>query len=139
MTLARTLDVAAERTPDTAAIVDGDRRLTYRGWAARVHRVAHALARLGVAHGDHVVMSLKNREEHATAYWACQMLGAIATPLNWRYAPGELEYCVRDAEGVAVVFEAASSESAMTARARLSRASTWIAVGDDAPAGTVAF
>ncbi|MBI1736898.1 MAG: AMP-binding protein [Candidatus Rokubacteria bacterium] len=139
MALARTLDVAAERTPDAVAIVDGDRRLTYRAWVARVHRVAHALAALGIARGDHVVLSLKNREEHATAYWACQMIGAIATPLNWRYAPGELEYCVADAEGVAVVFEAASCESAMAARPKLARVKTWIAVGNDAPAGTVAF
>jgi 2-furoate---CoA ligase len=139
MTLARTLDVAAGRTPDAVAIVDGDRRLTYRGWAARVHRVAYALARLGIGHGHHVVLSLKNREEHATAYWACQMLGAIATPLSWRYAPGELEYCVADAEGAAVIFEPASRDPAMAARPKLPRVRTWIAVGAGAPPGTVAF
>src|SRR5688500_14837386 len=119
MSLARTLDVAADRTPDGVALVDGERRLTYRAWTARVHRVAASLVARGVHRGDHVVLSLKNREEHATAYWACQMLGAIATPLNWRYAPGELEYCVADADAVAVIFESASRDAAMSARPRL--------------------
>ena len=138
MSLARTLDVAAERTPDAVALVDGARRLAYRTWTARVHRVAASLGARGIRRGDHVVLSLKNREEHATAYWACQMLGAIATPLNWRYAPGELEYCVADAEAVAVIFEAASRDAAMSARPRLRGVRTWIAVGCEAP-DTVAF
>ena len=133
MTLARALDVAAERTPDAVAIVDGDRRFTYHDWAARVHRVASALRARGIGRGDHVVLSLKNREEHATIYWACQMLGAIATPLNWRYATGELEYCVADAEAIAVVFETASRDAATAARPRLPEVKTWIAVGCDAP------
>ena len=133
MTLARALDVAAERTPDAVAIVDGDRRFTYHDWAARVHRVASALRERGIGRGDHVVLSLKNREEHATIYWACQRLGAIATPLNWRYATGELEYCVADAEAIAVVFETASRDAATAARPRLPEVKTWIAVGCDAP------
>jgi 2-furoate---CoA ligase len=138
MTLARALDVAAERTPDVVAIVDGARRLDYRAWAARVHRVAHALAARGVGRGEHVVLSLKNREEHATAYWACQMLGAVATPLNWRYSPDELEYCTADAEAVAVVFEEASRDAALVARPKLPRVAMWIAVGCEA-ADTVPF
>jgi 2-furoate---CoA ligase len=139
MVLARALDVAAERTPDAVALVDGLRRFTYRAWVGRVHRVAHALARLGVTGGDHVVLSLKNREEHATAYWACQALGAIATPLNWRYAAAELQYCIADADGVAVVFEAASREPALAARRTLGGVKVWIAVGESAPPETVAF
>jgi 2-furoate---CoA ligase len=132
MTLARALDVSMSRTPDAVAIVDGDRRLTYGVWGARVHRVARALALRGVGAGDHVVLSLKNREEHATMYWACQMLGAVATPLNWRYSPGELEYCVADADGAVVVFEGASRDAALAARERLPGVGTWIAVGCEA-------
>lgn len=139
MSLARTLDVAAERTPSAEAIVDGDRRVTYGAWIPRVHRLAAGLLRLGVERGDHVVVVLKNREEHAAVYWACQMAGAIATPLNWRYSPGELEYCVADAGGVAVVFEGASREAAMAARPRLPGVKAWIAVGPAAPPDTIGF
>ena len=139
MSLHRTLRVAAERCPDAEAIVDGARRLGYAAWNARVNRIAAGLARAGLAHGEHVVFLLKNREEHAAVYWACQKLGAIATPLNWRYAPGEVEYCVADADARMVVFEAASCEAALGARPRLGGVRTWVYVGDATPAHCVTF
>jgi 2-furoate---CoA ligase len=139
MSLARTLDVAAERSPGAEAIVDGARRWTYAEWRARVHRVAAALTGLGVSGGEHVVFALKNREEHASAYWACQMLGAVATPLSWRYSPGELEYCVRDAEAVAVVFESASRAAALGAREKLPGVRAWIDVDASPAPGTIPF
>ncbi len=137
--LGRALTVAAERAPAAEAVADGGRRLTYRDLEARVNRVAASLARLGVGAGDHVVLLLKNREEHVAAYWACQKLGAIATPLNWRYAEGEVRFCVQDAEGVAVVFEAASAPAVTAARGGLPRVAHWIYVGADAPSSTTPF
>ena len=136
--LGRVLEVAAERTPDAEAIVDGDRRRPYRAWCARVHRIARALGDLGVRRHDHVVLSLKNREEHAAIFWACQTLGAIATPLNWRYAAGEFQYCVADAEAVAVVFEPANRDAVLASRAALPGVKTWIDVGADPAPDTIA-
>ncbi|MGH9602021.1 MAG: AMP-binding protein, partial [Terriglobales bacterium] len=37
---------------DTVAVVDGDRRFTYAQFHQRVHRLASALRRHGVAPGD---------------------------------------------------------------------------------------
>ncbi len=139
VTLAVTIALAAERYPAMEAVVVGGTRVTYRDWAARIHRVARGLARLGVRHGDHVVMLLKNREEHAALYWACQVLGAIATPLNWRSSAAEIEYCARDAEAVAVMFEDASRDAALGARASLPAVRAWLAVGDATPARCVSF
>jgi 2-furoate---CoA ligase len=139
VTLGRVLAVAAERYPRAEAVVDGARRLMYGELDARVNRTAAGLARLGVGAGDHVVLLLKNREAHVLAYWACQKLGAIATPLSWRYAAGELAYCVHDAEGVAVIFEAASAAAVVAARGQLPGVRTWVAVGPDPPPATVAF
>jgi 2-furoate---CoA ligase len=139
VTLGRVLAVAAERYPRAEAVVDGARRTTYRALDARVNRAAAGLARLGVGEGAHVIFLLKNREAHVVAYWACQKLGAIATPLNWRYTAGELAYCIRDAEGVAVIFEAASAAAVSAARRELAGVRTWIAADGDAAPGTVAF
>src|SRR5256885_12738962 len=75
---------------------------------ARVNRVAASLARLGLVRGEHVVILLKNREEHVVTYWACQKLGLVATPLNWRYSEGEVRFCADDPDGVAVGFEPAN-------------------------------
>jgi 2-furoate---CoA ligase len=137
--VARILTVAAERRPDAEAVIDGGRRLRYRALDARVNRLAAALRHLGLGHGDHAVLLLKNREAHVAAYWACQKIGAVATPLNWRFSPGETRYCVEDAEGVVVLFEAASRDAVLGARGALPGVRAWIYVGDDAPPGTVSF
>jgi acyl-CoA synthetase (AMP-forming)/AMP-acid ligase II len=135
--LARALTVAAARAPAAEAIADGPRRATYQAFEARVNRVAASLARLGLARGEHVVILLKNREEHVALYWACQKLGLVATPLNWRFAAEEVRFCVDDAEGVAVVFEAASAAAVSAARAQLPRVRRWIYAGAGAPPDTL--
>jgi len=137
--LARALTVAAERSPAAEAVADGARRATYAAFEARVNRVAASLARLGLARGEHVALLLKNREEHVAAYWACQKLGLIVTPLNWRYAEGEVRFCVDDAEAIAVVFEAASAAAVLATRPALPRVRAWIHVGADPPPGTLTF
>ena len=137
--LARALGVAAGRTPGAEAIVDGGRRATYQAFAARVNRLAAGLAGLGLGRGDHVVMLLKNREEHVALYWACQALGLVATPLNWRFTEGEVGFCADDADAVAVAFEAASAGAVRAARSGLPRVRHWIHVGPDAPADAIPF
>ncbi|TMQ22302.1 MAG: long-chain fatty acid--CoA ligase [Candidatus Rokuibacteriota bacterium] len=137
--LARALTVAAERVPGAEAIADDEQRLTYRDLEAGANRVAAGLARLGIEKGDHVVLVLKNRVEHVTLYWACQKLGVIATPLNWRYAEGEVRFCAEDADAVAVVFEAASATAVGAARPALPRVRHWIAVGAAAGPDTIGF
>ena len=139
MNIASVIDMAAARYPEAEAIIDGDRRLTYRAWQTRISRVAQALHRRGITRGDHVVFLLKNRLEHATAYWACQRIGAIATPLNWRWSAGDIAFCVQDAEAVAVIFEQASHAAVQAARPSLSTVHSWIYVGDTPPADCLSF
>ena len=139
MNLANVLDMAAARYPEVEAIVDGDQRLTYRAWQERISRVAGALQERGITKGDHVIFLLKNRSGHATVYWACQQIGAIAKPLNWRWSAGDIEFCVQDAEAVAVVLEQASQEAVLAARSALTNVRSWIYVGDHTPADCIAF
>lgn len=94
MNLAQLIAIGGERYPDAEAIVDGPNRWKYGDWVGRIGRIAASLLGLGIGKGDHVVLSLKNREQHAAAYWACQLIGAIATPINWRYAAAEVGYVV---------------------------------------------
>jgi 2-furoate---CoA ligase len=107
--LGRTFLQSVERSPHALAVVDGAQRLTYAEWHERIQRVAHGLSALGLQRGDHLLLVLQNRIEMATLHWACQFLGVIATPLNWRAKPDEVEYCAVDAGARAVAFEAVSA------------------------------
>lgn len=109
--LGRTFLQSVERNPDAIAVVDGDTRLTYAAWLEQILRVAQGLNELGLGHGDHLLVVLQNRLEMATLHWACQFLGVIVTPLNWRAKPEEIDYCLIDASAKALVYEEVSAEA----------------------------
>lgn len=131
--LGRTFLQSVERSPDSLAIVDGERGLTYRQWHDEIAALATGLRGLGLRKGDRVLAVLQNRHEMATLHWACQFLGLVMTPLNWRAKPEEISYCVQDAQVRAVFYEACSAQAALDAPlpAGLPR----IAVGADCPDG----
>ena len=137
--LGRTFLQSVERRPQALAIVDGEVRLTYAQWLERIGRVAGGLSELGLARGDHLVVVLQNRWEMATLHWACQFLGVIVTPLNWRAKGDEVDYCVADAEAKAIVFEAVSAEAVAQSAGCRSIARIAVGAGAGAVAGSVAF
>jgi hypothetical protein len=63
------------------------------------------LAALGLSRRDRLAVILQNRLEMATLHWACQFVGIIVTPLNWRIKAEELDYCLGDADAGAIVFD----------------------------------
>ena len=99
------------RDPERLAIVDGDLRLTYREWLARISSVAAGLEALGFRRGDRLLTVLQNRWQAATLHWACQFAGIAIVPLNWRAKAEEVEFCVTDAEVGGVVYEGVSAEA----------------------------
>ena len=137
MTLAALLERAAHRRPHADAVVDGDRRLTYAELAARTRALAEGFRRLGVARGDRVLLVLRNRLEHVLAYWALQTLGGVPTPANFRLAPGELRYVLRDCGARVALGEAATA--AALAEAADGAAVRLVAVGEGGPPGALAF
>lgn len=125
--LGRTFLQSVERSPHALAVVDGEQRLTYAEWYERIQRVAAGLALLGFKRGDHLLVVLQNRIEMATLHWACQFLGVVVTPLNWRAKPDEVDYCATDAAARAVVCEPVSAEA--VAGSQVASRLTRIAVG----------
>lgn len=109
--LGRTFLQSVERGPNALAVVDGEQRLTYAQWYQQIQCAAAGVAALGLGRGDHLLVVLQNRIEMATLHWACQFLGVIATPLNWRAKPDEVEYCALDSGAKAVAYEAVSEQA----------------------------
>ncbi|MGH7123594.1 MAG: AMP-binding protein, partial [Stellaceae bacterium] len=81
----------ARTRPDAPALVEGDRRVTYRELAGMVLRTASELASHGVRSGDRVGLCLRDSSEHVVALLALARMGAVAVPLNWRAARAEIE------------------------------------------------
>ena len=94
-TTASLWDAACRRYGDRRFLVHldasgGRTEFSYAGFAAAVHRAAHAFRALGVGTGDTVALQLRNRPEMLTALFGLAEIGAIAVPLNLDATPAEL-------------------------------------------------
>jgi len=85
------------------ALVEGDRRFTYRELDDRVNRLANALRTLGVRRGDRVGTLTVNCVEFVELFFATARIGALLAPLNWRLAAPELDYQLRDSGATALI------------------------------------
>ncbi|HXQ82969.1 MAG TPA: AMP-binding protein [Xanthobacteraceae bacterium] len=105
------------RDPNALAIVDGDVRLSYTQWYARISALVAGFDAIGLKAGDHLLTALANRWEAATLHWACQFAGIIMTPVNWRSSASEIDFYLEDAAAKALAYEdvsaAAVAESAL--------------------------
>ncbi len=83
-------------------LVLDDERVTFAGMRAAVSRLAAQLIADGVRKGDRVAIVMRNLPEWPVAFWACVLVGAIATPLNAWWTGPELEYGLADS-GAAIL------------------------------------
>ncbi|WP_369046547.1 class I adenylate-forming enzyme family protein [Sinomonas sp. P10A9] len=80
----------ARRWGDREALVQGDRRLTYREHEQAVAAVANRIAAYGITAGDRVFIHGFNSIEWTVTFWAVQSLGAVAVLGNPWWGEHEL-------------------------------------------------
>jgi 2-furoate---CoA ligase len=131
------IERAALRQPSAEAVVDGQRRVTYRELVEQSARLGRAFARLGVGKGDRVLIALKNRLEHVLTYWALQLIGAVPTPAGFRLAAREMQYILDDCGAGVVLFEDATAPTVREAVGE--RPHRLVFVGAGAAAGAIPF
>ena len=95
---------------DKEALVDGERRLTYRELNRRVNRLAGSLQSLGLAHGNRCAILAYNCLEYVEVIFATAKLGLILVPLNWRLSPAELAFNFSDSGCETLIFDAEFAE-----------------------------
>jgi acyl-CoA synthetase (AMP-forming)/AMP-acid ligase II len=107
------------------------RRWTYAELWEDSGRLAAGLADSGVGPGQVVVFQLYNGAEFALLWLAVQRLGAIPSPLNFRFSPGETAYVLDDSRPSAFVYDAALGPGALATVTRAEhRPELIIAVGE---------
>ena len=128
----------ARKHPHSEAVVDGERRLTWKALHDRVLRLANALSGgLGLVPGDRASMLAENCLEYYEFFHATAAAGVVAAPLNQRLAPGELAAIVEQVEPRVIFCDGAHAEIA----AELAAAASCPVVGirgEDRPGDTSA-
>ncbi|HSM94374.1 MAG TPA: fatty acid--CoA ligase [Anaeromyxobacteraceae bacterium] len=84
--------------PEQEIVYRGQVRLTYRQFRERVHRLAGALAALGVKPGDTVAMLDYDSHRYLEAFFAVPMMGAVLHTINVRLSPEQIAYTIDHAE-----------------------------------------
>ena len=106
--LVEMLRATVDKTPDHEAIVElGGERIDYRQLWERSARAAGGLKALGVKRGDRVAIRLGNGVDWCVAFFAAQMAGAVAVPINTRFSEPEVEYVISDS-GSSYTFQPAA-------------------------------
>ena len=77
VSLGQILERGAAQAPDKIAVVDGNKRKTYRELNDLVNALAASLAETGVKKGDPIAIHMPNSLEMMTTFYALQKLSAI--------------------------------------------------------------
>ena len=104
-TLGSVLARAAGQHAGAEAVVDGETRWSYAELDARVQAFDAALDDLGFERGDVVAVLAQNSAEHVVTSLAIPRSGRVLNDLNYRLAPGELEFILGDSGAKALVVD----------------------------------
>ncbi|MBQ9808603.1 MAG: acyl--CoA ligase [Ruminococcus sp.] len=80
------------------------REITWKVFDEKANRFANLLLERGVKKGDKVGILLMNCLEWLPIYFGALKVGALAVPLNFRYTPDEIKYCLDLAEVDVLMF-----------------------------------
>ena len=99
------LQDSGRRFPDKAAIVAGERRVTYGQLVADAGQLAQTLRRRGIERGDRVVIFLDNSPETVIAIFAVLQAGAVFSVVNPQTKLDKLAYILNNCGARAVLTE----------------------------------
>jgi 2,3-dihydroxybenzoate-AMP ligase len=117
-TIPQAIAKAAVNHPDSIAVSDSTRSLTYSQLLTEAGNVAALLSRNGLEPGDRIVIQLPNCVEFATLTIACLEIGAIPVMALPAFRKAELEYLLpfSDAKAIAIAPEYRGFDHAALAR-----------------------
>lgn len=80
----------AQKMPDKIAVVQNNRRITYKELNEGIVKLASFLVKKGVKRGDRVAILCDNSPEYIVSYFGSQRAGAISVDINSQYSSNEI-------------------------------------------------
>ncbi|MEZ7981298.1 MAG: AMP-binding protein, partial [Myxococcota bacterium] len=125
------LDRAVRLYPEKVAIVDGDRKFTYREFNERVDRLSNALLALGLERGERVCMLSPNSHFYLESFYATAQIGLVLVPLNYRLVAADHEYILNHAGVSAVLVDWEYTKVVDEIRPNLPAVKHWVVAKDE--------
>jgi len=127
---------AANSFAEKVAVVDGERRYTYKQLLDRCTRLASALTTLGIGRLDTVAIIASNIPEMIEAHFAVPMLGAVLNILNTRLDAASIAFSLKHGDAKILIVDGEYAALVQKALPLLDR--DIIIIDIDAPGQTVA-
>jgi len=89
--------------PDQQIVYRDQLTITYKTWQERVHRLANALASVGVTQGSTVAVMDWDSHRYLEAYYAIPMMGAVLHTINVRLSAEQMLYTIDHAEDDVII------------------------------------
>ncbi len=124
---------AARLYGDKLAVVDEERRFTYREYQERANRLSNWLLSLGIGKGDRVCILSPNSHFFLESFYGTSQIGAILVPLNYRLTAEDHAYIIDHAGVRAVLVDGEYTDVVDAIRERLPKVEHWIVAQHDAP------
>ncbi len=109
------------------------KEITWSEFNKKANRMANFLLTRGIKKGDKVAILLMNSIEWLPIYFGILKTGAMAVPLNYRYASDEIKYCLTLADADALIFGPEFIGRVEEICDRIPRVKCLLYVGEDCP------
>lgn len=112
--LPRLLAKGLQQRPDDAALISAEGSRSWRELDRASENYGANLLALGLKSGDRVASLMPNCPALVIHYLACFKTGIVATPLNFRYTPLEIDYALKQS-GASALFAHCSRDADIAA------------------------
>ncbi len=119
----------AKAWPDRPAYISNTRRLSWGEVAQRSLRLAAGLARQGIGSGDVVAMLSGDSHETVEHWYACALLGAVRTSINYRYSSAEIAHILAQSRAAALLVRGGECEEKLRESADLADHAPGVVIG----------
>src|SRR5207253_7721877 len=133
MKLTQALTSAVQLRKGHVGTLHAGRSRSWREIGRRVAGAAGGFRRLGVKTGDRIAILAFNNDLYVEAFYSIAWAGAVAVPLNTRWAAAENAYVLKDSEPQILLVDEAFAGMAAELRATSPSLTTLIYIGEGQP------
>ena len=123
--------------PHAEIVSAGHGRFSYREFATRINRLAHALTSIGIGSGDTVAVLDWDTHRYLECFFAVPMLGAILHTVNIRLSPAQILYTINHAKDDVIIVHADFWDLLVGIAPQIERDIRFILVQDGASAASL--
>lgn len=100
---------AVKYYPQKTAIIDEEKKFTYKEFGERIDKLSAALHNAGIREGEHVAVMLPNTHYMLECFYGISQLGAVMVPLNYRLQAEDLQYIINHSDAKMLIVDAGFS------------------------------